>query len=105
MNNSNNNSIILSSKFQSTFITYSPPPNIFQLNGNNKEVIKVTNDGDVYIKGKLITNDEDIVRYLKKISLSNYKENLKTEIRSNPQLYDEIVMELRKEKIKKLLNK
>lgn len=99
------NTTTLSSKYQTATITYSPPPNIFQLNDNNKEVIKVTNDGDVYIKGKLITNDEDIVRYLRKISLSNYKENLKTEIRSNPQLYDEIVMELRKEKIKKLLNK
>lgn len=103
--NSYNTTTTLSSKYQNATITYSPPPNIFQLNDNNKEVIKVTNDGDVYIKGKLITNDEDIVRYLRKISLSNYKENLKTEIRSNPQLYDEIVMELRKEKIKKLLNK
>ena len=104
MNNSNNNSIILSSKFQSASITYSPPPDILHI-FNNKDIFKVTNEGDVYIKGKLITKDEDIVKYLKKISLSNYKENLKNEIRSNPQLYDEIVMELRKEKINKLLNK
>ena len=103
--NSYNTTTTLSSKYQTATITYLPPPNIFQLNGNNKEIIKVTNDGDIYIKGKLITNDEDIVRYLRKISLSIYKENLKTEIRSNSQLYDEIVMEIKKEKIKKLLKK
>lgn len=101
-----NNTSTTSSDFNVVKITYKQPDIIFQLNGsNNKEIVKVTNDGDIYIKGNLITNDKEILRYLKKISISNYKENLKNEIRTNTHLFDEIISELRKEKINKLLNK
>lgn len=100
-----NNTSTTSSDFDVAKITYKQPDIIFQINGSNKEIIKVTNYGDIYIKGNLITNDKEILRYLKKISISNYRENLKNEIRTNPQLFDEIISELRKEKINKLLNK
>lgn len=87
-------------------ITQSIQPNIIQINkSSGEEVIKIENNGDIYIKGKLITNDTDIVRYMKRISLSNHKENIKSEIRNNPELYNDIILELRKEKINKLLNK
>lgn len=87
-------------------IEYTPHTDILKIYGkNNKEIIKIENNGDFYINGKYIENDKDISRYLKKISINNYKEDLKEEIKNNPSLYDEILFELRREKIEKLKNK
>lgn len=80
-------------------------PNILQINNKNIEVLKITPDGDFYIKGNLISTDKDLVRYLKVISKSNYKETLLNDVRKDPDLFQDIVTILRREKINNILNR
>lgn len=72
---------------------------IFQINNKNIEIIKITNDGKIYINGKLTKNEKLITNTIVDIFNDNNRYKLKEEIRNNSKLYQEILLELRNEKI------
>lgn len=87
-------------------ISSSIQSNIFQINGkNNSEVLKITHDGEIYIKGKLIETNKDIVRYSKVFMKNNYKQTILNDIRQDPDLFQDVITTLRREKIEKLLKR
>jgi len=99
------NTVIINNSNQEIYLTTVEAENILTVLSKNKtEILRINNNGDFYIKGKLITNDKDIPKYLKKVSYNDYKSKLKEEIKNNPEMYQDILLELRRLKTEKLLN-
>jgi len=86
-------------------LNYTQPVNLFQINNTKGEVLKITKDGEFYIKGKLVETDKDIIRYLKVYMKENYRQTLLSDIRESPEIFQDIVTILRREKIEKLLKR
>ena len=99
------NTVIINNSNQEIYLTTVEAENILTVLSKNKtEILRINNNGDFYIKGKLITNDKDIPKYFKKVCYNDYKNKLKEEINNNPEMYQDILLELRRLKTEKLLN-
>jgi len=75
------------------------------LTSKSGENLRISNNGDFYINGKFIDNDKLIVSYFKNIVFEEHTNNIKNQVRNNPELYQSIITELRIEKIERLRNK
>ena len=75
------------------------------INDNNgNELVKIeTGTGNFYIKGKLITNNELVGRYLSNLGQHDVMQLIRKELSNNPECIEEIINELRREKINNII--
>lgn len=74
--------------------------NVDDKNGNS--LLKINDDGNFFIKNKLITDDKNICRYITFICKRIYTDDIKESILYNPELMQEILEHIRNEKMKKI---
>lgn len=78
-------------------------PKDFVINGrDNKEIIKISAEGDIYIKGELVTNNIIIARYMISVISNNHKNIVYELLENDPILMQEVITKIRKNKLLKL---